>query len=101
MGRRIAILFAIVLSAAAGYVVGYLRSGKQAIQARHVEPRIEATSAELSSLHDQKQDLEQRVGELTKEQERLAQENEILRKQLATGQLLGRQSGELPALPPK
>jgi len=38
---------------------------------------------------------------VSKEQERLAQENELLRKQETTQRLLTGQGGELPERPPK
>jgi hypothetical protein len=52
-------------------------------------------------LREEKQELQQRLEQLSKEQERLAQENEILRKQQTTEQLLTGKGGELPAHPLK
>ncbi|MFI5364695.1 MAG: hypothetical protein ACHQ4J_03645 [Candidatus Binatia bacterium] len=101
MGRWVAIITLALLAAAAGFFAGYARWGKQAAQVEQVEQRLEATHSEVTTLHDQKQDLEQRLLEVTKEQERLAQENEILRKQQTTEQLVTGKGGELPALPPK
>ena len=98
MGRWIATIIVVLLAAAAGFFVGYARRDKQASEVEH---RLEATHAEVTTLHDEKQELEQRLQEVTKEQERLAQENEILRKQQTTEQLLTGKGGELPALPPK
>jgi|ERR1700687_55693 len=101
MGRLVATILGIVLAAGTGLLVGYLQWGKQVTQAERVEQRLQSTASELTSLRDQKQQLEQRVDQLSKEEQRLAQENEILRKQQSTERLLGGQGGELPALPPK
>lgn len=101
MGRWIVIIALILLAAAAGFLAGYARWGKEAAQVEQVEQRLEVTHSEVTTLDNQKQDLEQRLQEVTKEQQRLAQENEILRKQQTTEQLVTGKGGELPALPPK
>lgn len=101
MGRWLAIIAGILLAAAAGYLVGSSRSGRQSVQTQRVESRLEETKSELTSVREQKQDLEDRLQQVTKEQERLAQENEILRKQATTEQLLTGKGGELPAQPLK
>jgi TolA-binding protein len=101
MGRGVAITLFILLAAAAGFFAGYARWGKEAAQVQQVEQRLETTHSEVTTLRDQKQDLEQRLQQVTKEQERLAQENEVLRKQQTTEQLVTGKGGELPALPPK
>ncbi len=101
MGRWVAITLFILLAAAAGFFAGYARWGKDAAHVQQVEQRLETTHSEVTTLHDQKQELEQRLQAVTKEQERLAQENEILRKQQTTEQVVTGKGGELPALPPK
>jgi uncharacterized protein YlxW (UPF0749 family) len=101
MGRWIAVTAGILLAAAAGYVVAYVRFHPQAALTHNVESRLQETKSELSSLREEKQELQQRVEQLSKEQERLAQENEILRKQQTTEQLLTGRGGELPAQPLK
>jgi TolA-binding protein len=101
MGRWVAIVAAILLAAAAGYLVGTVRSGRQSVQTQRVESRLEETKSDLTTLREQKQELQDRLEQVTKEQERLAQENEILRKQQTTDQLLTGKGGELPAQPLK
>jgi len=101
MGRLVVTLLGIVLAAGGGLLVGYLQWGKQVTQVEHVEQRLQSTTSELTNLRDQKQQLEQRVEQLSKEEQRLAQENEILRTQQTTERLQSGKGGELPALPPK
>jgi len=101
MGRWIAVIVAVAIAAGVGLLAGYIRWGAQATQAERLQQRLEASGAETAALRDQKQRLEERVEQVTKEQERLAQENEALRKEYTTQQLLTGQGGELPARPPK
>jgi TolA-binding protein len=101
MGRWVITIVGIALAAAAGYVAGRLRSSAQSAQTRQVETRLEESKSDLAILRGEKQELQQRLEQLSKEQERLAQENEILRKQQVTEQLKTGQPGELPSLPPK
>ena len=101
MVRWFAIVFTVLVAAGAGLFAGYTLWGSRAMQLGGIEQRLRATGAELTSIRQQKDDAEQRLQQVTKEQERLAQENEILRKQETTGQLLGGRGGELPSLPPK
>jgi TolA-binding protein len=101
MGRWVAIVVGILLAAAAGYLVGTVRSGGHSVQTQRVESRLEETKSDLTTLRQQKQELQDRLEQVTKEQERLAQENEVLRKQQTTEQLLTGKGGELPAQPLK
>jgi len=101
MGRRVAIMAGILLAAAAGYLVGYVRFHPQSTLTQRVESRLQETKSELSSWREEKQELQQRIEQLSKEEERLAQENEILRKQQTADQLLTGKGGELPAHPLK
>lgn len=101
MGRWIAIFAGILLSAAAGYFVGSRGSGNRATQTQRFESRLEESRSELTDLRGQKQELQERLNQVTKEQERLAQENEILRKREITEELLNGRGGELPAQPLK
>jgi uncharacterized protein YlxW (UPF0749 family) len=101
MGRWVATIAGILLAAAAGYLVAYVRFHPQSMLTQRAESRLQETKSELSSAREETQQLQQRVEQLTKEQERLAQENEILRKQQNTGQFLTGKGGELPAHPLK
>ena len=101
MLRWAAIIFALALAAGAGLLAGYIRWGTPAAPAKQSEQSLQMLQSELSDLRTHNQELEQRLEQISKEQERLAQENEILRKERATEQLLGGQGGELPARPPK
>ena len=99
--RGLAIAVAVLLAAGAGLLAGYSLWGRPVAPTGRVEPRVQAESSELTILRQQKEELEQRLQQVNKEQERLAQENEILRKEHTTEQLLSGQGGELPARPPK
>jgi uncharacterized protein HemX len=101
MARWIAVMVAVAMAAGVGLLAGYIRWGTQAVQVQRVQQRLEATDAEAAALRDQKRQLEEKVEQVTKEQDRLAQENETLRKEYTTQQLLTGQGGELPARPPK
>ena len=101
MGRVIAIIAAVLLAAAAGYFAGTWRTPARSTQTQHVESRLAETKSELTSLREEKQELQQRLEQVGKEQERLVQENEALRKQQVTNQLLTGKGGELPAQPLK
>jgi TolA-binding protein len=101
MTRWLLAFAAIVLGAAAGVIVGYWQWGTQTAHVERVEQRLAAVKSEAANEHAQAEQLEQRLQQVLKEQERLAQENEILRKQQTTERLLGGAPGELPALPPK
>ena len=101
MGRWIIAIVAVAIAAAIGVLVGYVRWGTQAAHVERLQQQLEVTGSEATALREQKRDLEQRVEQVTKEQERLAQENEALRKEETKQQLLTGQGGELPARPPK
>ena len=101
MGRWVAIIAGILLGAAAGYFVGSRGSGNRSSQTHQFESRLAETRSELTDLREQKQGLQERLNQVTKEQERLAQENEILRKREITDELLNGRAGELPAQPLK
>jgi hypothetical protein len=92
---------AVVLAAAAGLFLGYVRWGTEVTHSQRAERRVESTGAEAAVLRTENEQLEQRLGQVLKEQERLAQENEILRKQQTTERILGGPGGPLPDLPPK
>src|SRR5947207_434379 len=91
----------VLLAAGAGVLIGYLQWGRHATHIERVEQRLESTGTEAATLRSQNRELEQRLEQVTKEQERLAQENEILHKQVTTERLLGGAGGPLPELPPK
>jgi len=99
--RLVVTVVTVLLAAAAGLFLGYVRWGRDVTHGERVEQRLESTASEASTLRTEKAELEQRLQQITKEQERLAQENEILRKQYTTERLLGAQGGALPELPPK
>ncbi len=99
--RWVITVIVVLLAAATGLFVGYVRWGTQATRVERVEQRLESTTSEATTLRTEKEQLEQRLEQVSKEQERLAQENEILRKQQTTERLLGGQGGALPELPPK
>jgi Na+-translocating ferredoxin:NAD+ oxidoreductase RnfG subunit len=101
MLRGVAIIFGLALAVGAGLLAGYLRWGSPTVPAKQSEQGLQALQAELSEQRAHNHELEQRLEQIGKEQERLAQENEILRKEHTTEQLLGGGSGELPARPPK
>lgn len=99
--RAVAIVLGILIAAGVGLMIGYARWGHPAAEVSRVEQQLQEASNEAAALREQRHDLEQRLEQVTKEQERLAQENEILRKQRTTEQILSGQGGELPTLPPK
>lgn len=101
MGRWAAIILGILLAAVGGYVAGHLRPGAPSPQTQRIESRLAETKSEVTTLREEKQALQERLEQVTKEQERLAHENEILRKQEVTDQILTGRGGELPALPLK
>ena len=81
-------------------MAGYVRWSAPRPFTESLEPQRSSSDAEVAALRAQNRELQTRLEQVTREQERLAQENEVLRKQQATEQLLGT-PGELPALPPK
>lgn len=101
MARWAAILGAIVVAAGLGILAGYIRWGQQAVRVEAVEQRLQTLSSESTTLRTQKQELEQRLEQVNKEQQRLAHENEVLHQQRTTDALVTGQGGELPAQPPK
>jgi Tfp pilus assembly protein PilN len=101
MLRGAAILFGLALALGAGLLAGYIRWGSPVAPAKQSEQNLQVLQSELSEQRTRNQELEQRLEQVNKEQERLAQENEILRKERTTEQLLGGTGGELPAKPPK
>jgi hypothetical protein len=101
VGRWAAVIVAILIAAGAGLLAGYVRWGSERpALVESAEPPRSTTESELTTLRAQNRELQARIEQVTREQERLAQENEILHKQQATEQVLGT-PGELPALPPK
>jgi uncharacterized protein HemX len=101
MTRWLAVLGAIALAVILGMFAGYVRWGRQAEKVEAVEGRLQTLSSEAAMLRSQKQDLEQRLEQVGKEQERLAHENEVLQQQRTTDALVTGQGGELPVQPPK
>ena len=101
MLRGAVIIFGLALALGAGLLAGYLRWGSPPAPEKHSEQSLEALQSEVTGLRTHNQELEQRLEQVNKEQERLAQENEILRKEHTTDQLLGTPGAELPARPPK
>jgi len=101
MARWLLAIAAVVLGAAAGVLVGYWQWGTQVTHIERIEQRVEAVKSEAANERERAEQLTERLQQVLKEQERLAQENEILRKQQTTERLLGGPGGELPALPPK
>lgn len=101
MARWIVTAVVIILAAGAGYLVGRQRSMQPAASAPQSGQRLEETVAELTRAREENHELQTRLEQLTREQERLAQENEILRKQETTERLTAEPGGELPARPPK
>jgi TolA-binding protein len=101
MGRWIATIVGVALAALAGYLVGK-QAPTESLPLEQISTRgSESVTSELRALREDNRQLQQRLDQLTREQERLAQENEILRKQQTTDRLLGGSGGELPAHPPK
>lgn len=101
MARWIAVIVMVGLAAGVGFLSGYLYRNTAATRSELPQQQGTTTESEVSALRDQNRQLEERVQQVTKEQERLAQENEALRKEQTTHQLLTGQGGELPARPPK
>ncbi len=101
MGRWILAIVAVLIAAGIGLVVGYVRWGTEAVHVERLQQQLQVSDAEATALREQKRELEQRVEQVTHEQERLALENESLRKEQTKEQLLTGQGGELPPRPPK
>ncbi len=101
MGRWILAIVAVLIAAGIGLVVGYVRWGTEAVHVERLQQQLQVRDSEATTLREQKRELEQRVEQVTREQERLAQENESLRKEQTKEQLLTGQGGELPPRPPK
>ncbi len=101
MGRWILAIVAVLVAAGIGLVVGYVRWGTEAVHVQRLQQQLQVRDSEATTLREQKRELEQRVEQVTREQERLAQENESLRKEQTKEQLLTGQGGELPPRPPK
>lgn len=103
MGRMTRWIIGLVVAAAAaiGFFAGQFYWGSQSPQVRQLERRVQSEDSEAAALRTEKRQLEERIEQITKEQERLAQENETLRKEQTRQQLLTGQGGELPARPPK
>jgi len=100
VGRWAAVILAVLAAAGAGLLAGYVHWGLPRAPVESVEPRRRSDDIELEALRAQNRQLQSQLQQVTREQERLAQENELLRKQRATEQLLAT-PGELPVLPPK
>lgn len=106
MSRWLAALLAVVFAAAAGVGGGYFLWGRRAERLRQAETRLRGVESEVATLQAAKRDLEGRVQQLTKEEERLAAENELLRRDQTTQQLQSEPAGPgtprpSPTLPPK
>jgi Tfp pilus assembly protein PilN len=99
--RLVVSVVTVLLAAAAGLFLGYVRWGRDVTHGERVERHLESTKSEAATLRAENSQLEERLEQVTKEQERLAQENENLRKQQTTERLLGGPGGALPELPPK
>lgn len=89
MGRAFGVVFAVLLAGGLGLGAGFWLWGRQAERVPSLEQRAQSLQAETDSLQSRVQDLEHRLDLVTKEQERLAQENTLLREQLGTDRLLG------------
>ena len=101
MLRWLGILAAVLAAAGAGLVAGYIRWGRPTAPIQQPPARVNASAADEAATRHEKDALEQRLQQVLKEQERLAQENQILRQQRTTDQLLGGTPRPLPELPPK
>ncbi len=101
MGRWILVIIAVLIAAGLGLLAGWVRWGTEAVHVDRLQQQLQIRDSEATTLRDQKRQLEERVEQITREQERLAQENDALRKEETTQQLLTGQGGELPARPPK
>ncbi|HEX7408786.1 MAG TPA: hypothetical protein VF515_14190 [Candidatus Binatia bacterium] len=101
MARWVVIIGAVAVAAAVGFLAGYVHWASQVTQLQQLQRRAQSSDSEEAALRSEKQQLEERIDQITKEQERLAQENETLRKERTKQQLLMGQEGELPARPPK
>jgi Tfp pilus assembly protein PilN len=99
--RVVVTVVTVLLAAAAGLFLGYVRWGRPVTRGERVERHLESSKSEAATLRAENAQLEERLDQVTKEQERLAQENESLRKQQATERILGAPGGTLPELPPK
>jgi hypothetical protein len=102
MLRWLGLLGAVLAAAGAGLVAGYLRWGRAPLTSPPPPARASAAAAEGAATQREKDALEQRLQQVLKEQERLARENELLRQQRNTEQLVGGGTAKpLPELPPK
>jgi uncharacterized protein HemX len=104
MGRAIGIIVAVVFAAAAGIAAGFWLWGRSAQRVPTLEQRAHFLQSESSALQSRVEDFERRLDLVTKEQERLAQENTLLRQQLGSERLLGATpvpGAPTPTLPPK
>lgn len=101
MARWIVAIIAVAVAAGAGFLAGYVHWGRQASQVEQLQRLMQSEDSEASALRTEKRQLEERIEQVAKEQERLARENEVLRKEETKQQLLGGPGGTLPVLPPK
>ena len=101
MMRWVITAIAVAAAAGAGFFAGHMRYAGTAKQATQLEQRPWQEDPETATLRAEKRELEERLQQVAKEQERLAQENESLRKEYSKQQLLTGQGGNLPVLPPK
>lgn len=101
MMRWIFIIIAVAAAAGAGFFVGYLHRAGETTHAEQPQRRVQMEDAATAALRTEKRELEERIEQIAKEQERLAQENEVLRKEQTKQQLLTGEGGNLPVLPPK
>jgi Flp pilus assembly protein TadB len=101
MIRWIATIIVVAAAAGAGFLAGYMHWAGEANHAEQLQRRVQLEDSETAALRTEKRDLEERIEQIMKEQERLAQDNESLRKEQTKQQLLTGQGGNLPVLPPK
>ena len=96
MLRWFAITLAFVAAVGVGLLLGHARWGRPSTPVEQTIKRSALDASEAAPLRAENQQLRERVESLTKEQERLAQQNDILRQQQATQEVLGGSGHELP-----
>ena len=101
MTRWVVGLVTAAIAAGIGFFTGHLYSSRTAPQMQQLERRAQSEDSEVSALRAEKRQLQEQIEQITKEQERLAQENETLRRDHTKQQLLTGEGGDLPARPPK
>jgi uncharacterized protein HemX len=104
MPRWLATFGGVAIGAVLSAATGYWLWGRDVARLPQIDLRLQTLQAEMTELRQAKLTLEQRVGQITKEQERLAQENDLLRTQCTSERLLSestRDRDSPPPLPPK